>query len=221
MLLLCLILITIVLKSLIFNLKTTELWINQNKKNIRIEAIKEKIQAFLTIHARDIDTSVHNETAEKLQRVLEMLESTASISAVYDNTATFDTKLSQTKSLADRGQAKPLLESLEKLVGEYAKMDKKEQSAHKKAFDELATQSEVVLAQYKGAAKAVSNRTCGEEMAPGWNPFVRISYYAPSCTIQYANLDPYSKRPYLGEWERDDVNTAFFKMFSSAVDWYG
>ena len=58
---------------------------------------------------------------------------------------------------------------------------------------------------------------CGDYHGGGWNPFVRISYYSASCTIQYANLSIQSRAPYTSEWARDDVNTALFKVFSWAV----
>jgi hypothetical protein len=100
----------------------------------------------------------------------------------------------------------------------FSKLPNNEQGQYKSELMDLSKQAEPILAN--SAALSLSkagNRECGDYHGGGWNPFVRVSYFSPSCTIQYANLDINSKQAYTSDWARDDVNTALFKVFSWAV----
>jgi hypothetical protein len=83
-------------------------------------------------------------------------------------------------------------------------------------LEAIYAKAEPVVANLSADTAKASDHDCGDYWAGG-NPFVRISYYSPSCMIQYANLDIKSRKPYVGEWERDNVNTALFKVFSTVV----
>lgn len=97
------------------------------------------------------------------------------------------------------------------------KASSKTKKAYEGQVEAVYKQSEPLLAQVSNKSASSQDHECGDYFAWEWNPMIRIAYYSPSCTIQYANLDMSSKKSYTGPWERDNVNTALFKVFSTVV----
>lgn len=59
---------------------------------------------------------------------------------------------------------------------------------------------------------------CGDYWAGG-SPLVRISFCSPSCPIQYPNLDKSSRKPYVGEWIREQAHKGLFEDFSTIMSY--
>lgn len=97
------------------------------------------------------------------------------------------------------------------------KASSKNKKEYQSEIEAVYEKSAPLLSQSSDKSATTDEHECGDYFAWEWNPMIRIAYYSPSCTIQYANLDINSKKAYTGPWERDDVNTALFKVFSTVV----
>jgi hypothetical protein len=125
--------------------------------------------------------------------------------------------ISYVKKEVAKGDAKSTIEALQMLGNILSQVSAKGKEAANVPLEAIYAAAKPIL------AKLSSNKTvkipehdCGDHWIEG-DPLARISFYSPSCKVQFANLDRSSRAPYVGEWIRENANHALFEDFSKEL----
>lgn len=173
-----------------------------------VQHVRSEYQKYEKIFLED--QHISKEEHAKLDQLADQLKQ---LEAVLD-----DKKLEQTilhvKKEVDKGDEKSTIEALGLLGNTLSQVSAQSKQAAKAALEAIFSAAKLVLANVSAdnAVKDVEH-DCGDYWAEG-NPLVRISYYSPSCKVQFANLKLSSRAPYMGEWIRENASHALFEGFS-------
>lgn len=130
-------------------------------------------------------------------------------------------KLEQTifyvKKEVAKGDKNSTIEALHILGNVLSQVSAKCKKAAHTQLETIYASAKPVLAKLSSdTAVKMPDHDCGDYWVEG-DPLVRVSFYSPSCKVQFANLDMNSRAPYVGEWIRENANNALFDVFSKEL----
>jgi hypothetical protein len=163
----------------------------------------------LFLAAGDISIA-ENKTLNQLSSKVKLLEDTLEGKKL-------EQAISYVKKEVAQGDVKSTVEALHILGNILSQVSVKCKVAANPQLEAIYATAKPVLAKLSSVKTVkIPEHDCGDHWIEG-DPLARISFYSPSCKVQFANLDLSSRAPYVGEWIRENASKALFESFSKEL----